>query len=302
MSDRPRVLAIVGPTGTGKTELVCALARRTGAEVIGCDSMQVYRGMDIGTAKPSRALRAEIPHHGIDIAAPDEPMSAGSWAQRARRAAAEIHERGRRAILCGGTGLYARAFAGGLIRGAESDPALRHELEARSTASLVAELRSVDRASAERISPGDRVRLVRALEIARLCASPASAVHERHDFRDRPFDVRWLALDLERGELWQRLRARVDEMFDAGLAEELRELHGAGYTAELRPLRSIGYRQAGRLLAGEISEAEARDATWLATRRYAKRQRTWFRAEPGVRWLDAAEPGAALARALEELE
>ncbi|MEE9280459.1 MAG: tRNA (adenosine(37)-N6)-dimethylallyltransferase MiaA [Myxococcota bacterium] len=302
MADRPRVVAIVGPTGTGKSDLAAELARRTGAEVIGCDSMQVYRGMDIGTAKPSRELRAEIPHHAIDIAAPDEPMSAGRYADCARRAAHEIRTRGRPVILCGGSGLYARAFAGGLISGVEADPALRAELEARSSESLQAELRERDRTSAERIPPGDRIRLVRALEIARLAGSPVSEVHARHGFGDRPFELRWFGLHLDRGELWSRLRARVDRMFAAGLIDEVRSLHAAGYTSELRPLQSIGYREVGRVLDGRLTESEARESIWLATRRYAKRQRTWFRAESGLEWLPAADPDAALERARIELE
>ncbi len=301
MGALPRVLAIVGPTGTGKTELACELARRTGAEIIGCDSMQVYRGMDIGTAKPSRELRAEIPHHAIDIVTPDQPMSAGRFAACARQAASEIQRRGRPVILCGGTGLYARAFAGGLIADVEADPSLRAELETLSTEALLAELRESDPTSAERIPPGDRVRLVRALEVARLSGRAASAIRARHGFRDRPFDVRWLGIDLERDALSARLRARVEKMFAEGFVEEVESLHAAGYGSDFRPLRSIGYREVGWLLEGRISEAEARGAIAVATRRYAKRQRTWFRAERGLRWLQSEDRESLLRSALAEL-
>ena len=188
MADRPRVLAIVGPTGTGKTELACEVARRRDAEVISADSMQVYRRMDVGTAKPSAALRAEVPHHAIDIADPDESMSAGRYAEHARSAARDIAARGHPIILCGGSGLYARVFAGGLIEGLESDAALRAELEARDSASLHAELERLDPAAAARIPSGDRVRMVRALEVQRLGQRPISARHAAHGFGDRPFD------------------------------------------------------------------------------------------------------------------
>jgi tRNA dimethylallyltransferase len=298
MGSRARVLAIVGPTGTGKTELSCAVARRTGAEVISADSLQVYRYMDVGTAKPSPELRAEIPHHLIDVCAPDGLMSAGLYASLARRAALDIQRRGRAIVLCGGSGLYARAFAGGLVSGIESKPALRRELESRPTEELRAELRRRDPKAASRIHPNDRVRVVRALEALELGSEPLSERQREHGFRDRPFDVRWLALDLERERLWQALERRVDRMFQEGLVEEVRRLQEAGYGPELRPLRSIGYRESALVLAGRLEEGEARAAVYVATRRYAKRQRCWFRAEPGVEWIDASRTDAALERAL----
>jgi tRNA dimethylallyltransferase len=296
---RPRVLAIVGPTGTGKTELAAALARRTGAEIIGADSMQVYRGMDIGTAKPSRALRGEIPHHLIDVVDPDEPMSAGRYAEQARAAAHSILARGRPVLLCGGSGLYTRAFASGLIGGVESNEALRARLEALPDAELLAELHRVDPQLAQRIHPHNRVRWVRALEIAHLRGEGASWLQAAHGFSDRPFDVIWLGLELPRALLWERLRARVGAMFAEGWVDEVRALHAAGFGPELRPLRGIGYREIGALLAGRVDERTAREQIWMATRRFAKRQRTWFRAEAGMRWLDAREPENCLARALE---
>jgi tRNA dimethylallyltransferase len=298
---RPRVVAIVGPTGTGKTDLACAVAERTGAEIVSADSMQVYRGMDIGTAKPSAAVRARVPHHALDLVSPDEPMSAGRWAVAARRAALEIHARGRPVLLVGGTGLYARAFAGGLIRGAGSDPALRAELEARGTADLRAELKRRDPRAAERIPERDHVRTVRALEALALGARPISEQHAQHRFGDRPFDVRWIGLALDRDSLAERLRARVAGMFDAGWVDEVRALNAAGYGVKLRPLQSIGYREIGELLAREIDEPTARERIWIATRRYAKRQRTWFRAEPELDWIDADARDSARERVLAEI-
>ncbi len=298
MTGAPAVLAIVGPTGTGKTELACELARRIGGEVIGADSMQVYRRMDIGTAKPPRSLRDEIPHHAIDLVEPDDPMSAGRYAAVARRAAVEIHARGGRAILCGGTGLYARAFARGLIGGVASDALLRARLEARSTEELCALLAARDPESARRIEPQDRVRMIRALEVTELGGAPSSEQRDAHGFRDRPFEVRWLGLRSEREVHWSRLQERTQRMFQEGLVDEVRELRRAGFSPSLRALNAIGYREAGQFLDGHIDEAQARESTWIATRRYAKRQLTWFRGEPGISWLDAERPGRAVEEAL----
>ncbi len=190
------VLAIVGPTGTGKTEIAAEVARRSGAEIISADSLQVYRGLDIGSAKPEPALRREVPHHLIDVVDPDDPMSAGRYAQLARSAAREIAARDRPVLLCGGSGLYARAFAGGLIAAVESEPELRADLERRETPDLLRELRAADPEAAARIPRRDRVRIVRALEVLRLGGETISRRHAGHDFGDRPFAVRWLGAQM----------------------------------------------------------------------------------------------------------
>jgi tRNA dimethylallyltransferase len=282
--------------------LACQVARRIDAEVISVDSMQVYRGMDIGTAKPPAELRAEIPHHGLDLVAPDEAMSAGRFASYARSVARQILERGRQVILCGGTGLYARAFAGGLIGGIVADPEIREELGRLGLEELRAELQACDPVSAQRIHPRDRVRIERAIEAHRLTNRTLSAQVAEHGFQDRPFDLRWVGLSLERDLLWSRIRRRVDRMFAAGFVEEVRGLHAAGYGPELRPLQAIGYREVGELLAGRMREEEAREAVFVSTRRYAKRQRTWFRAEAGLVWVDATDPESALVSTLKRLE
>ena len=301
MNERRRVVAIVGPTGTGKTELACEVARRCGGEVISVDSLQVYRGMDIGTDKPSPTLQAEIPHHGIDLVNPDERTSAGHFARYARQAAEGVLGRGRPLILCGGTGLYARAFAGGLVEGLDAVPEIRDRLRRSSLDELYAELCACDPISAQRIHARDRVRIERALEVHRVLQRPLSAEHRRHGFRDRPFDVRWLGVFLERDLLWKRLRERVDRMFRRGFVDEVRGLHAAGYGPSLRPLQSIGYREVGWLLEGRASEEETREAVWVSTRRYAKRQRTWFRAEPGLVWFDGEQSQTIVDEALSQL-
>lgn len=296
-----RVVALVGLTGTGKTELAVQAARQTGAEIISCDSMQVYRGLDIGTAKPARVLREEIPHHLIDVVEPDDPMSAGRYAELARSAADDIAARGKAVILCGGTGLYARAFAGGLIRGVRSDTDLRDELEALETEALYAELGECDPEAAARIPAGDRVRILRAVEVARLGGRSLSDQHREHQFQDRPFEVTWLALDMDRKHLAERLGNRVGRMFDEGLLDEVRSLRAAGFGSNLKSMQAIGYREAGQHLDGQLSLEQAKEQIATATRRYAKRQRTWFRAEPGVRWLDAEETADSVAALLDAL-
>ncbi|MCE2391481.1 MAG: tRNA (adenosine(37)-N6)-dimethylallyltransferase MiaA [Proteobacteria bacterium] len=298
---RPSVLAIVGPTGTGKSALALEAARRVDAEILSADSLQVYRGMDIGTAKPSARELRSVPHHGIDIVDPDDPMTAGRFADYARTAARGILERGRRVLLCGGTGLYARAFAGGLIEGTASDSELRKRLERLETPELIERLRSLDPRGLARIDPRNRVRLVRALEICELAGQPASELQTAHAFRDRPFEMTWLGLALPREDLWRRLRARVDQMFERGLAAEVERLYARGYGPELPPLRALGYREVGQMLRGELTEPQARERTFLATRRFAKRQQTWFGGEAGLRWLDASDPGACLDAVLAEL-
>ncbi len=298
MSDpRPKVIAIVGLTGTGKTDLAAHLARRIGAEIISADSMQVYREMDIGTAKPSPELRAEIPHHLIDVLSPREQMSAGLFAERAREAARDAFHRGRPVLLCGGTGLYARAFAGGLAPDLTPDPAVRAELRARTVAELYAELQRDDPDSARQINPEDRVRIERALEGLRVTGKPVSQLRAEHAFGDRPFQMRWFGLDRERIALWRALEIRVDHMLSAGWIDEVEGLRER-YGRDTRALQAIGYRELGEVLDGQLDRGSARDRIVEKTRRYAKRQRTWFRAEPELEWLDADRPDTALERVL----
>jgi tRNA dimethylallyltransferase len=291
---RPPVVVVTGPTATGKTPLAIALAQRFGGEIVNADSMQVYRYMDIGTAKPTPEQRAQVPHHLLDVVTPDVPYSAGRYAEAAHRAAAAIRSRGRVVILAGGTGLYIRAFLEGLIPTGPPDAALRAELEAEQAAAeaagdplhLYRRLQEQDPEAAARIHPNDVRRITRALEIAR-AGSPASRIRAAHGFGDRPYRVLQLALDLGRAALDARIDARCKAMLDAGLLREMRDLAERGYGPELRSMQSIGYRHMVPVLLGADILPNALAAMQRDTRRFARRQRTWLR---GVREKVCVDP------------
>lgn len=293
----PPILALVGPTGTGKSALALAIAARRGAEIVNCDSRQVYRGLDLGSAKPDAAARARVPHHLFDVVAPDEPFDAARYAALARAALAAIAARGRAAMVVGGTGLYLRALREGLARVPGRDDALRARLAAVEDANpgtLYARLAAHDPASAARLHPRDRVRLVRALEVLELSGQPLSAWQAAHRRGvAAPLPMRVVGLTLPREALYARLDARAAAMLAAGLVDEVRALRAAGYGGT-RALASIGYREVGRHLDGACTLAEALAAMQRATRQFAKRQLTWFRADPTVEWMDAdaADPAA----------
>jgi tRNA dimethylallyltransferase len=266
-----------------------ALARAAPGEIIAADSMQIYRGLDVGTAKPAAAERAEVPHHLLDVREVWEDFSAAEFAARAHRLAGEIAGRGRLPILAGGTGLYLRAFLKGRLAPAAADAAVRARLQAEAdalgSAGLHARLRGLDPASAERIHPHDRVRIVRALEIQTVTGRPASAL--RPALWDPPrAPVRtFVVLTREREELHRRIDARCGAMWAGGLLEETRRLLAAPRGLSWRRLEAVGYRQAALFLTGRLDEAEALLAMQRATRAYAKRQLTWFRREPAATWV-----------------
>lgn len=302
---RPRLLALVGPTAAGKTDLALRLAEETAAEVVSIDSRQVFRGLDVGTAKPTREERARVPHHLVDVVEPDQPWDAARHAQAGRVAIDAISSRGRAVLLCGGSGLYLRALGGGLCAAPPADPGLRAELLREIAAgggdSLRRELEARDPESARRIAPRDRARLVRALEVLRLTGRPLSAWQSEHRSAEPPFEVRVAVLSPPAGELERRIAERTARMFAEGLLEETRAALGAGVPPGSPALQSIGYREAQFVLAGRMSIGEAIAAASLATRRYAKRQRTWFRGLREALWL---EPGAApdqLRRQMDEI-
>ncbi len=301
---RPPVVVVTGPTATGKTPLAIALAQRFAGEIVNADSMQVFRFMDIGTAKPTPAQRAEVAHHLLDHVTPDVRYSAGRYAGDARRAAAAIEARGRVPILTGGTGLYIRAFLEGLIPTGLPDQALRAELEAEQAAAEAAGdphrlhrlLEEIDPQSAARIHLNDARRITRALEIARASGASPARVRAAHGFGDRPYRVLHLALDLERESLDARIDARCKAMIDAGLLQEMRDLAERGYGPELRPMQAIGYRHILPVVQGADILPNALTAMQRDTRRFARRQRTWLRGVREALWVDPREPDAIFAK------
>jgi tRNA dimethylallyltransferase len=285
------IAAVVGPTGSGKTELALALAARLPVEIVVADSRQVYRGMDVGTAKPDAAARAAVPHHLIDLAEPGAPFSVADWTDAARRVLGDIHARSRLPLLVGGSGLYLTALLDGYAFGPAPDPAARHRLQEQlANAGLVAladRLRAVDPSAAARTDLRNPRRVIRALE--RATATPG-----RGPRAGRPWSgpMRLIGLGRPVPVLDRRIDERAAALFANGLLDEVRALLAAGHDPLRSPLTSHGYGEAARYLAGECSLAEAVATTARRTRQYAKRQRTWFRRDPRITWLDAGDgPG-----------
>jgi len=281
----PLVVLLLGPTGSGKTALSMALAERFGGEVVSCDSVAVYRGMDLGTAKPSREERARVPHHLIDVADPDVPFTAGEYSRLARKALGEISERGKLAIVTGGTGLYLRALTEGLFAGPSRHEglraALRQRAEKRGSAWLHRILRRLDRASAARIHANDTQKMIRAIEVSMAARKPLSQLLARDPLRG--FRLLRIGLNPPRADLYERLNRRCEGMFAAGLVQETRALLAC--YGPVKALESLGYRQACAVLIKGLSEKAAIAETQQRHRNYAKRQMTWFRREPEVRWI-----------------
>jgi tRNA dimethylallyltransferase len=283
-----------------------AIARAAPAEIIAADCMQVYRGLDIGTGKPSAQDREMVPHHLVDICDPTDSFSAHEFARRAARAVDEIRGRGRLPILVGGTGLYLRTFLTGNLAGSGANPALRERLrreaETLGPRALFERLGAADPASAARIHPHDLVRIVRALELVGSTGRRPSEWRTRLWDAPRVADTLMLVLTRERDELAALIDARTRRMWEGGLLEEVRGLLARGYAADLRSLRAIGYRQAVAVVRGELSAAEGLQSMQRATRQYAKRQLTWFRREPAAEWVTVRGWGWVEPLALEILE
>lgn len=300
----PPVACIMGPTASGKTDLAVALVERLPFEIISVDSVMIYRGMDIGTAKPDAAVRARAPHRLIDIIEPSETYSAARFREDCLAEMEQIRGRGRLPLLVGGTGLYFRALAEGLADLPGADPELRAELSERlaehGPAGLHAELKRVDPESAARIHPNDPQRLQRALEVYRLTGEPLSAWHARQ--AETVVPLRRLVLAPPRELLAARIEQRFDAMLAAGFVDEVRALRARGdLHPELPSMRAVGYRQAWQFLDSELDEAAFRERAIAATRQYAKRQLTWFRREPAARWVNPlTEDPLAAARAFFE--
>ena len=286
---------LLGPTAAGKSALALAIAAHLPCEIVSVDSGQVYRGMDIGTAKPSAAERAAVPHHLLDIRDPDQPYSAGQFRDDALRLIAQIEARGRVALLVGGTFLYFRALEKGLAALPTADPAQRRAIEeeaaARGWAALHAELAAVDPIAAARIAPADRQRIARGLEVYRLTGRALSAWQADAEAIAHPPVLRLILAPASRQALYAAVDSRFDAMLDAGLLDEVATLRRSGYDRELPALRAVGYRQAYSHLAGEIDYPTLVQTGRTASRQYAKRQLTWLRGDGHGHWLDPAEPG-----------
>ncbi|TSA11654.1 MAG: tRNA (adenosine(37)-N6)-dimethylallyltransferase MiaA [Deltaproteobacteria bacterium] len=282
------LIIIAGPTGVGKTGLSIALAREFGGEIINADSMQIYRLMDIGTAKPSPEERKLAPHHLLDIVYPDEVYNAASYRQDAERVIGDISGREKCTFVVGGTGLYIKALTRGLFYLPVADETirrtLRDEMEKNGPDRLYAELKEVDPKSAENIHGHDKVRILRAIEVFRLTGKPISVYQSEHEFSDSKYDTFKIGLELDRDKLYERIEIRAHEMLEAGLIDEVRELLAAGYANDLKPMQSLGYRHVIRYLEDEYTFDEMLRTMIRDTRRYAKRQLTWFRGDPEIRW------------------
>lgn len=302
-SDVLNLLCITGPTASGKTELALALAQELPVEVISMDSALVYRGMDIGTAKPSKHVRDRVPHHLIDIADPSEAYSAGRFAVDARAAATDIAARGRVPLLVGGTLLYLRALRGGLADLPAADPELRRRIDAQADAlgwpALHARLADLDPEAAARIAPTDRQRIQRALEVYELTGEVISAHQQRATRVDEELNVATLAIVVEdRAALAERIEQRFEAMLAAGFVAEVEALAARGdLDPDLPAMRAVGYRQIWGYLSGDYDWAEARRRTLAATRQLAKRQMTWIRSEQNfdlLPWSKDQQLGKAL--------
>jgi tRNA dimethylallyltransferase len=293
-SGKPSVIVICGPTAVGKTAAGIELARALGGEIISADSMQVYRHMDIGTAKPTAAEQAAVRHHLIDIVDPDEPFDAATYAALGRRTVMELSRRGRTPVVVGGTGLYIKALLSGLFRSDARDPAVRQRLRAEAEslgpAALHARLAQCDPQTAARLHPNDAVRTLRALEVYEVTGRPISELQQEHRFADTPFRSLTIGLSVEREALYRRIDRRVEAMLAAGLEAEVRTLLSKGYGPGLRPMQSIGYSHVAAFIAGAISREECRRTLQRDTRRFAKRQLTWFRAYPDTAWVSPEQP------------
>jgi tRNA dimethylallyltransferase len=283
----PKVAVLVGPTAVGKTTVALNLAEALGAEIVNADSMQVYRELHIGTAKPTPTEQARVRHHLLDVADPDEHYDAACYAREARGAIADLHRRGVPPLVVGGTGLYIKALLAGLFHQDEGVPEVRarlaQELAHLGLPALLARLTSLDPATAQRLAPEDTYRILRALEVVEATGRPISVLHADHNFSDRPYTTLKLGLDLPREELYGRIDDRVKVMLSQGWLEEVRGLLKR-YPAGIKPLQALGYRHLVAYLEVRLPLPEAIEQTQKETRRYAKRQLTWFRADPEVRW------------------
>lgn len=290
--DKIKIVVIAGPTASGKSKTAIELAEMFDAEIVSADSMQVYKFMDIGTAKPPKEDRARIKHHIIDIANPDENYTAAQFKDDASKAIEDIHKRGKNIFIVGGTGLYIKALTKGLFKGPSKDEGLRKEFkklsEEKGRDYLYAILKEVDPVAASKIHPNNEVRIIRALEVYHSANKPISSFQMEHGFIEEPYETLQIGIAKERKILYQDIETRVDNMIDAGLIDEVKKLIKMGYSPELKPMQALGYKEANNYLDGILNFDDMLKEIKKNTKRYAKRQFTWFRKETDIKWLDAS--------------
>ncbi len=302
----PKIAVIAGPTASGKTGLSVELAKRLDAEIVNADSMQVFRGFDIGTAKPSIEERGGVPHHLFDIASAHEPFDAARFVGVADAAIRDISERHKRVLVVGGTGLYIRVLLHGLQSGPPPDAALRASLHARAETegreALHRSLMEIDPQTAKRLHPNDLVRVVRALETAMTGGTTLTEWQEQHGFKEDRYAFLLLGLSRQRTDLNEAVNRRVDAMMAAGFLNEVRGLLDRGVAPSAKPMQALGYKRLVQFLSGELSLDFAVEQIKTDTRRFAKRQMTWFKKEPGLCWIDPnLDTAESLVRAFWEI-
>lgn len=302
-----KVLVICGPTGVGKTAVAIEVAERLDGEIISADSRQIYRYLDIGTAKPTPEERQSIPHHLVDIVDPDRQFTAADYGELARKTVKHILDRGKRPIVCGGSGLYLYALTEGFFDGPPADPEIREELDAvaarKGVEHLHQMLSELDPEAGRRIDPHDKVRITRALEVLRICGEPISLLRKEGRYPAQEFRFVKVGLIQPRHELYKKIEERVDKMIEGGLLGEVRSLRERGYDRELVPLKTVGYREIFDHLEGRFPLERAIELIKRNTRRYAKRQLTWFRKDKEIQWYEVKTPGLVdrIVRAFEEV-
>lgn len=291
------LLAVVGPTASGKTSLAIRLAERLDTEIVSADSMQFYRGMEIGTGAPIAEELARARHHFVGFLDPSDDFSAGAYEVAARSVVADLNARGKTAVVVGGSGLYISALIDGLFPGPGKDETIRRRLQEEAeeggVAGLYARLEQVDPDYANAINSNDLRRIVRALEVFEITGTPLSVLHREHREAAASLEAVQVAIEYPRDVLYARIEARVDAMIEMGLVGEVQRLLEAGYAPHIERLRSLGYREMAAYLRGECSIEEAVELMKRNTRRYAKRQITWFRGDPRVQWLPVTDATSA---------
>ena len=297
MDKKPKLVVILGPTATGKSALALELAADLGGEIISADSVQVYRGLDIGSAKPTHEQRRQVPHHLIDILDPDQDYSASAFRGHADEIIQRLHRKSTPIFVVGGTGLYLKVLSKGIFRGPGGDPHFRSVLRQKEATegegTLHRQLLQTDAEAASRIHPRDTFRLIRALEVFHFSRRPISQFQREHGFRESPYQVLKIGLSIDREELYRRVESRVEEMMKRGWREEVHALLERGYSPGLKSMQSLGYKRLTANLAGEMDLPHAVQLIKQDTRRIAKRQVTWFKSDPDICWFPAFPEGRA---------